>query len=501
MYGYELGFTAAFLAALALTPLARHIALKFDAVDRPDGVRKLQQQPVPLWGGVAVYVAFALGLFLAARIQPVKDAELWHLSHVLIAAAGFVCVMGCIDDSWDLKPRVKLCLQVCATLPIVAAGYYVERLVMFGAPIELGYFGIPLTVCWLVGCINALNLLDGMDGLAAVVGVSTAAMMALLAGGTGHPHVALIAIVFAGALAGFLLFNLPPASIYLGDSGSMVIGLVVGILGIQGALKTSATLSITAPVVAMSIPMLDTALAIVRRKLSGQPFDAADRGHIHHRLLDRGLTNWQALWIVGALCLTTGAAATAATIFRNDALAWITALTLGVVLVRTKAFGHYEFSLIKVTAAMILGRLVDRMLGSAVPARRIWRRRRGNLTVDEAWKGLVEEAARGQVQEIEFMVIGRQREPQVRRWAASSSGVHGPHWDWSMRFADTAGRVYELRVQAPGPQFLEPWHQLQLASALETLVRIWSKDGEPAVTLPLTERREEDPPTSTRQAA
>ena len=158
-------------------------------------------------------------------------------------------------------------MQVCAVLPIALAGYSIDNIVAFGYRIELGPLGIPLTVLWLIGCINALNLIDGMDGLASVVGLSTAAMMGLIAASEGHIHVSIIALVLAGALAGFLVLNRPPASIFLGDSGSMVIGLTVGILGMQGAMKTSATLSITAPAVVMILPMFDIVAAVIRREL------------------------------------------------------------------------------------------------------------------------------------------------------------------------------------------------------------------------------------------
>ena len=140
-------------------------------------------------------------------------------------AAGFVCFVGSIDDRFNLPSRIKLALQIVSVLPIVLLGYYVDRIVAFGCPIELGWLGIPLTVLWLVGCINALNLIDGMDGLASIIGLSTAAMLGVIAASQGQDHVAAMAIVLAASLAGFLIYNLPPASIFLGDSGSMVIGL------------------------------------------------------------------------------------------------------------------------------------------------------------------------------------------------------------------------------------------------------------------------------------
>ncbi|MHB1035486.1 MAG: MraY family glycosyltransferase [Pirellulales bacterium] len=358
MYAQVMVLSVAFAASLVLTAVVRTVARRWGIVDDPDGVRKTHPTCVPLWGGVAVYLSILLGLVTASYTLPgAATRALDALAGVLVAVAGFVCLLGAIDDWRDLNPRFKLILQIGSVMPVVAFGHAIDRIVVFGYPVELGWFGVPLTVVWLVGCINALNLLDGMDGLASLVGLSTAAMMGLIAASMGNDHVAVIAVVLAGALAGFLIYNLPPASIFLGDSGSMVIGLVVGVLGMEGALKTSATLSITAPAVVMSLPMFDTLLALVRRKLTGKRFDAADRQHIHHRLLDRGLSQWQALCVIGALCLATGGAATAATIFRNDALAWITALTLMVLMIRLRLFGHYEFALVKTAAARRLGSL------------------------------------------------------------------------------------------------------------------------------------------------
>lgn len=338
--------TVAFVASLFLTAVVRAIARRWNIVDCPDGKRKLHGRPVPLLGGVAVYAATVLGL-LAARFITGASEDFCKLSSVWMIAAGFVCFVGAIDDRFNMRARVKLVLQIVSVLPIVALGYYVDRVVAFGCPIELGWFGIPLTILWLVGCINALNLIDGMDGLASIIGLSAVAMLSVIAANEGQPHVSAMAIVAAASLTGFLVYNLPPASIFLGDSGSMVIGLSIGLLGMQGSLKTTATLAITAPAVIMTLPMFDIVAAIVRRRLTGRRFDSPDRQHIHHRLLDRGWTPWQVLCLLGALCLTTGAAATAATIFRRDALAWIASVSLVVLMIRLRLFGYDEFALAK----------------------------------------------------------------------------------------------------------------------------------------------------------
>jgi UDP-GlcNAc:undecaprenyl-phosphate GlcNAc-1-phosphate transferase len=277
------------------------------------------------------------------------------------------CLFGSLDDRFDLNARLKLVLQLLAVSPIVAAGYYVDFVVLFGWRIELGWFGIPLTILWLLGCINALNLIDGMDGLASMVGLSTAAMMGIIAVSTGNDHVAVIASLMAAALAGFLLYNLPPASVFLGDSGSTMIGLVIGILGIQGSMKSSATLAITAPAVLMTLPMFDILMAMVRRKLTGRRLAEGDHEHIHHRLLARGLGPWQVLGIISALCLTTGAAAAAATVFRMDALAWITATTLIILMIRLRLFGYYEYGLIRGAIRRELANFAKRILPGQTP--------------------------------------------------------------------------------------------------------------------------------------
>lgn len=472
-------FLLSLCGALLLTPLARRLAVRIRAVDRPDGLRKLQARPIPLLGGVAVYAALAGALLVARQLDLAWTQELQRLSTSLLLAGGVVCLFGCIDDVWELNSRFKLLLQVAAVLPVVASGYYLNRVVAFGYPIELGWMGIPITVCWLVGCINALNLLDGLDGLASVVGLSTAAMLAIIAANVGHPHVALIAIALAGALAGFLVYNLPPASIYLGDSGSMVIGLVVGILGMQGALKTSATLSITVPLVVMSIPLWDTVLAIVRRRLTGQAFDAADRGHIHHRLLDRGLSTWQALWIIAALCLTTGGAATAATIFRNDALAWITTLTVLVVLVRTRAFGHFEFALIKLSIAGFAQRTGNWLLARLQYRARRWPQRLASLDFDEAWSLLVDEATRGHAHRLTVELCAPDEPPRRRTWQQPELAADHPlPWSLACGHQTNARITCRVLVASGDEQMLAPWNLLRLIPALEATCAHWAAQPE-----------------------
>jgi UDP-GlcNAc:undecaprenyl-phosphate GlcNAc-1-phosphate transferase len=365
-------------------------------------------------------------------------------------------------------------LQVCSVLPIVLGGYSIQRLYAFGQPFELGWLGVPITVLWLVGCINALNLLDGMDGLASLVGLCTAAMLAIIALNIGNDHVSLIAIVLAGALAGFLLYNLPPASIYLGDSGSMVIGMTIGILGMQAALKTPATLAITAPAVLMSIPMLDTLLAIIRRKLTGQRFDTADRGHIHHRLLERGLSNWQALGVIGLLCLLTGGAATLTIVVRSDGVAWTVALSLVVILVRLRVLGHHELSLVKLTIATALMRLLQRSF-LFVRSRPGEEQSGPDAVFETAWRALIEEVRPWSTLSLELASVHGQSAESRHTWRQAAQWPDQTlEWTYVVSLRGPQGRSCEVRIVGQDPRMSEPWRQARLAQILSTACRYWS---------------------------
>jgi hypothetical protein len=270
----------------------------------------------------------------------------------------------------------------------------------------------------------------------------------------------------------------------------MVIGLVVGILGIQGALKTSATLAITAPAVVMSIPMLDTVLAIIRRKLTGRRFDQADRGHIHHRLLDRGLTTWQALCTIGALCLATGAAATAATILRNDALAWITIVSLIVLLVRLRVFGHDELSLIKLAIATMLSNLINVLVASTRPSRRGARAKLATLDFEDAWSALIDELALWQANSLELFIEDAQGHARHHDWnktreAASSGAGHvgairseaesgEDRWTFTIRVPVDDGGNCRLRVEGDNAELAHPWHLLRIARVVGAFGRYWA---------------------------
>jgi len=346
------GTLAAFLAAVLLgigfTRLVCRLAPKVGLVDHPDDQRKLHQKAVPLGGGLAVFLASGTVL-LACLLVPnpwgltfMDDwRDLWGF---LVACSGLV-MLGLADDWVGLRGRHKLLGQVAAALVLVLSGVVIRRLGLFGHQVDLGVLSIPFTLFWLVGATNAINLLDGIDGLAATLGVILSATIAVMASITGHAGVAMVALVFAGSLLGFLRYNFPPAKIFLGDAGSMLIGLLVGAMAIRASLKGPGTLLLAAPLALWSLPIFDSVAAILRRKLTGRSIYATDRGHLHHRLLAQLGTSSKAVLLVAACCLFTSAAALAGVALKNDLIALVSVAAVVSMFVVTGTFGRAELLL------------------------------------------------------------------------------------------------------------------------------------------------------------
>lgn len=305
MWSYFILSATACALTLMLTPLARRFALGRGWVDWPDE-RKRHRIPVPRIGGVPIVAAY-LGSFAllslidastAAALQDAVPVLLW-----LLPATAVVFGVGLIDDLVGLSPIVKLAGQSIAAALACMGGIRISGIAYH--PIE-PYIGIPLTIVWLVGCTNAFNLIDGIDGLAAGLGLLatiTTLAAALLHGDSG---LVIAMAPLAGALLGFLRYNYSPASVFLGDSGSLSIGFMLGCCAVIWSQKCATILGMTAPLMALSVPLLDMLLAMVRRFLLLQPIFAGDRGHIHHRLLDRGFTPRR---VVLLLYMTSGVAA------------------------------------------------------------------------------------------------------------------------------------------------------------------------------------------------
>jgi UDP-GlcNAc:undecaprenyl-phosphate/decaprenyl-phosphate GlcNAc-1-phosphate transferase len=291
-----LAFTVAALASFLLTPLVAKIAIALALYDAP-GERRVHSQPTPRLGGVAVFPATLLAVWGALAVFGVPEGLYLDggLAMAALLGGAILFAVGLCDDLFGVNPAAKLAAQVVAALVIVGSGLHVESLVLWpGMEVSLGWFAIPLTVLWLVGVTNAFNLIDGLDGLAAGVSLVALSAIAIIAVTYGHTEVALLCVALIGAVLGFLYFNFSPASIFLGDSGSLFVGFLLGVLALRGTLNADAAVLAVVPVLALAIPIFDTFLAISRRWLRGVPMSSADRGHIHHRLLALGLTHRQA---------------------------------------------------------------------------------------------------------------------------------------------------------------------------------------------------------------
>jgi UDP-GlcNAc:undecaprenyl-phosphate GlcNAc-1-phosphate transferase len=341
---------SAFAAGVLLVPVARALAARWGLVDAPDGRRKMQQRPIPVAGGPAVFLAGLAAIGVALAIPGVVRERILeqHASLLgLLLASAIICGVGLADDCKTLRGRHKLFGQMIAVGCVLSSGTVVESVRLLNHDLHLGPLALPFTALWLLGAINALNLIDGMDGLLGSVGVIICLAMAALAYCSGNPATAAIACALAGALLAFLCFNFPPASIFLGDSGSMLVGLVVGTLAIRSSLKGPATVALAAPTALLAIPFFDTLAAIVRRKLTGRSIYTTDRGHIHHCLQRRGFSSRRVLLLVSGLCLLTVAGALASALLNNELLALIAALAVVCILVVGRLFGHAECVLVK----------------------------------------------------------------------------------------------------------------------------------------------------------
>ncbi len=471
-------FAIALGSSLLLTVVARSLALRFQAVDEPDDDRKLHTHAVPLWGGVAVFFSLAIGLLVANLTPGIASPDLGKLTACLLFSGGCVFALGFVDDCVDLNGRLKLVVQIVSVAPVVAMGHWFDRAAVFNHPIELGYWGVPLMMFWLVGCVNAMNLLDGMDGNASVIGLVACGAIAMIATKHGHGHVAVIAVIMAGAILGFLVFNRPPARIYLGDAGSTVIGLVAGLLCIEGAYVPSGELRIAAPVAIMMLPILDTTLAIIRRSFTGRRFDAADRGHIHHRLQERGFNTWQALAIVAAICLATALAAVATSWTDCEPLAWITLLSLIVTLTQLRYFGHHELALACKRAVQLAGHAGDQVWILTHPRLFSLARRLPKLSFDDAWQLLTEQLSQWPTRGLEFSLREGDDLHARRTWNRSEGELPtGYEWQLAVTIGSIDAAQCELIISGKDSISSQPRYLGQLAAVMRLFGRYWSSEA------------------------
>ena len=291
----------ALVVALVATPVVKNLAIRVKAVDVPRDGRRMHDHPIPRMGGLAIFLGFLLSVLLFLEL----DGQM----RGMLLGAVVIVVLGIFDDIYSLPAMFKFVVQIAAALVAVLTGNVIEAVSnpnVFSADLywDLGWLSIPVTVVWIVAITNAVNLIDGLDGLAC--GVSTISSMTLLviALVVSEADVAILMAALAGGCLGFLPYNMNPAKIFMGDTGSTFLGYILAVVSIQGLFKFYTIISFAVPFLMLGLPIFDTCFAFIRRIAHGQSPMHADRSHVHHRLIDMGLNQKQAvavLYVISAI--------------------------------------------------------------------------------------------------------------------------------------------------------------------------------------------------------
>lgn len=300
---YLITFFTALLVTYFLTPTVRQLALKIGAVDQPND-RKVHLEPTPRLGGVGIFAGFAAAMLIAFLLAWLWGVQLQlHTLLGIVIGAALLLAVGIVDDIKGLRPLTKLGWQIAAALIAVLSGVAITFVSNpFNGLLVIGFLAFPLTLVWIVGMTNAINLIDGLDGLAAGVTVISSLTLFFVALRTHQIGAALIMLSLAGSTLGFLRYNFSPASIFLGDSGSMVLGFLLATAAIVGVFKTTLVVALIIPLLILGVPIFDTLFAIGRRlKDKRHPFEA-DNKHIHHLLLRAGFNQREAVLSIYLAC-------------------------------------------------------------------------------------------------------------------------------------------------------------------------------------------------------
>ncbi len=456
-----MAFLAALVVGAVLTPAVRAVARRFGALDHALTSRKLHGKPIPRLGGAAIVVAFYAPLVALLFVDTETGRHFLaqpSKAFGLFAGGLAIAALGVWDDLHGAGAKTKLTVQFVVAAGMYAIGFRIDHVANpFGAPLELGVLGLPFTVLWIAGVVNAMNLIDGLDGLAggvAFIAIATTFAISVL---RIEPLMILFTAALGGAVLGFLFYNFNPASIFMGDTGSMFLGFVLATASIQRGQKASTAIAIVVPIVALGVPIADTLLAMMRRAARGVPLFSGDRGHIHHRLLGLGLSHRQTVLVLYGASFVLG----------------------GTALLLTYASSHQATWLL--VALSILGFGALRVLGfvSLSKTREVLRDRRRNAEL-RAGVRRAGEAARNADRLVEVWAAARMGADAL---GASASALHLPRVTdrGDLAFSegfDVAGpelfRVaYGLLPERPGDRQLElGWHDGRNAIDRDTEIAI-----------------------------
>lgn len=316
-------FAISFIVSFGATPFVMKLAYKINALDIPDGGRHIHKKTTPLIGGLGIFVGFFISVLVFAKYTD----SIIALVGILLGSM-IIVGMGIYDDSRDMRARSKLIIQIIAAALVVFCGVTVDYIsvpsfIAHGGIFNLNWIKYPITILWIVAVTNAVNLIDGLDGLAA--GVSSIATFSLFFISVIQDNVeaAVISAALAGGCLGFLPYNMNPAKIFMGDTGSQFLGFMLAIISVLGLSKGAVIISFLVPFVILGIPLFDTSFAILRRIIQRRPIMEADRGHLHHKLLDRGFSQKQTVAILYVISILLSVIAVLVAQTGTDQILWI----------------------------------------------------------------------------------------------------------------------------------------------------------------------------------
>ena len=292
-----LTFLLCFFSVILITPLVKTLAIKIGATDKPNH-RKVHNKLMPRLGGLAIFFGFLVGFAFLMPENP-------YVVPIFIGSC-LIIVIGFLDDLLELSAKWKLFVQIIAAMVVIQGGIHVEFINLpFDGRLELGWFGIPLTLLWIVGVTNAINLIDGLDGLAG--GVSSIVLLTItgIAFMMGNLFVVAIGVILLGSTLGFLVYNFHPAKIFMGDTGALFLGFMIAVVSLLG-FKNVTLFSLLIPVIILGVPISDTLFAIIRRFINKSPLTEPDKSHLHHCLLKLGFSHRQTVLIIYAMSLMFG---------------------------------------------------------------------------------------------------------------------------------------------------------------------------------------------------
>ena len=477
MIAVVLAFFASLIAAFIAVPMFSKIGKTVGLVDLPDNKRKLHTNAIPLIGGVAVFTStlFAVifvtwlsinyqALFLKwsgpidslifsdfqQLVVSVRPADKWELFGLLIGST-IILAVGVLDDRFAIRGRQKLLGQFIAATVLIFFNYHFDQVTFAGFTINFDVFSIVFVYGWVLAAVNSVNLLDGADGIAGSIGIVMSFALGIMAISLGHALNAIILFGFAGALLGFLKFNFPPAKVYLGDAGSMLIGFVLAAMAIRGMSKQTSAFAFFAPLALLSIPFIDTTAAIIRRRLTGRSIFEVDRGHLHHSLMKRGYSPIASiLWVI-ALSLTTATGGVLSLINQQSIYALVSIAVVLFVMMANRIFGNAELKLVTRKASGLAQALLNKdSTENATNIRQSIVHVQGSRNWDDVWQQLSDFADHSGLLELTLDLnapwIHESFHATRRRRDVASGGNH----EWYAQIPLIAGERLFGRVEIVG---------------------------------------------------